>query len=290
MASNMSQPEFQTQHQQEASRIEKEDSVSFFDPELCVEIVDSMGKDHRIVNAAKVSFSQEIRETVPLTERSENLLRYLAANGHNSPFFHVMVYVRLRMPIYVAREWFRHTVGFARNEVSRRYVDKGVQCFVPEYLRDKHDTRKQGSRDSPAVHNEECLEGQKQIMELCIKEYRKQLEKGIAPELARGVLPQSMMTEFVETASLAAYARLVNLRDSENAMFEIRQIARVLSQKLSEKWPVTWKALMEESPEKTAAKNAKAKTIKALREAFSKEFEGDDKALESLGRVLESLH
>ena len=82
-----------------------------------VELLGAFGDDLTVVNAARVSFA---KESTTLDEKDVKLINYLAKHNHITPFFHPQVRLRLKMPIYVAREWFRHTIGFARNEVSRR--------------------------------------------------------------------------------------------------------------------------------------------------------------------------
>lgn len=121
-----------------------------------VELLEVFGNDLTVVNAARVSFAKESNE---MTFGDEKLIHYLAKNHHNSPFFHPQIRFRLKMPIFVAREWFRHQIGFARNEVSRRYVDSDPECWVPSIddIRQRDSNVKQGSKDIP-VEGAECLE------------------------------------------------------------------------------------------------------------------------------------
>jgi thymidylate synthase (FAD) len=208
-----------------------------------VERMEVFGNDLTVVNAARVSFAKESKEMCVADER---LIRYLARNNHITPFFHPQIRFRLRMPIFVAREWFRHTIGFSRNEVSRRYVDDMPTCWKPVgalRLRDK--SVKQGSQD--ALHPEEnALLGEWCAMEKQVLEfYDGLLKKGVAPEVARGILPQSMMTEFIETGSLYAYARLCKLRLDSHAQKEIREYADRIHQCLLGAFPISWKYLME---------------------------------------------
>lgn len=208
-----------------------------------VECIDTFGDDLTVVNAARVSFA---KESIAMEPRDEKLIAYLAKHGHNSPFFHPQVRMRLKMPIFVAREWFRHTVGFSRNEVSRRYVDDAPECWVPDVLRARDANKKQGSKDEPIVNNDGVLKHVASFTAGALEFYNFLLTEGVAPEIARSVLPQSMYTEFVETASLAAYARLCSLRLDPNAQKEIREYADVVSKIMEEKFPVSWKALMSD--------------------------------------------
>lgn len=205
-----------------------------------VECIDTFGDDLTVVNAARVSFA---KESTVMELRDEKLISYLAKHGHNSPFFHPQVRMRLKMPIFVAREWFRHTVGFARNEVSRRYVDDEPECWIPNTLRARDANKKQGSKDEPIANHEGVLKHFADFTTGALEFYNFLLKEGVAPEIARSVLPQSMYTEFVETASLSAYARLCSLRLDPQAQKEIREYAEVVSKMMEEKFPVSWKAL-----------------------------------------------
>lgn len=208
-----------------------------------VELLDTFGDDLTVVNAARVSFAKESTE---MTTRDEKLIQYLAKHNHITPFFHPQARFRIKMPIFVGREWFRHVVGFARNEVSRRYVDDKPECFVPitGALRERDTNKKQGSKPTPIAEEAEVLEEIRSFQADAIKFYEHLLEKKVAPELARGVLPQSMYTEFIETGSLSAYARLCALRLDPHAQVEIQQYADAVRQLLMAKFPVSWAALM----------------------------------------------
>ena len=207
-----------------------------------VEILEVFGNDLTVVNAARVSFSKESHE---MTLGDEKLIKYLAKHNHISPFFHPQIRFRLKMPIFVAREWFRHQIGFARNEVSRRYVDSEPECWLPkiEDIRQRDANLKQGSKDIP-IEDSEVIHGLIEgHMTGCVTMYNFLIGKNVAPEVARCVLPQSMLTEFIETGSLAAYARLYGLRNDPHAQKEIREYAKNIGLLLEEKFPVSWKAL-----------------------------------------------
>ena len=208
-----------------------------------VECIDTFGDDLTVVNAARVSFA---KESTVMEPRDAKLITYLANHGHISPFFHPQIRMRLKMPIFVAREWFRHTVGFARNEVSRRYVDDEPECWIPDVLRARDTNKKQGSKDEPIANHEGVLKHVQEHTKGALEFYNFLLKEGVAPEIARGVLPQSMYTEFVETASLSAYARLCSLRLDPQAQKEIREFADAVSKLMEEKFPVSWKALSKD--------------------------------------------
>ena len=116
-----------------------------------VQLLDTFGDDLTVVNAARVSFNKNVSE---MTQRDEKLIKYLADNNHVTPFFHPQVRMRIKMPIFVAREWFRHQIGFARNEVSRRYVDYEPEMYSPSLVRARDVKLKQGSKAEAVSENE----------------------------------------------------------------------------------------------------------------------------------------
>lgn len=205
-----------------------------------VELMETFGSDLTVVNAARVSFDKESNE---FSERDAGLVNYLAKHHHVSPFFHPQLRFRIRMPIFVAREWYRHTVGFARNEISRRYVDSEPSMWIPTELRERDANLKQGSKDSAIANNDEMLAIYQASMTSSLEAYNALLAAKVAPEVARGVLPQSMYTEFIETGSLAAYARLCGLRLDAHAQKEIQEFAAAVSDLVMPAFPHAWGAI-----------------------------------------------
>ena len=216
--------------------------TSLLDGQGFVELMGVFGDDLTVVNAARVSFA---KESNLMTEADKKLIKYLATHGHISPFFHPQVRLRIKMPIYVAREWFRHTIGFARNEVSRRYVDSEPEIFLPSELRARDERVKQGSKAESIADNDSVVELIKSFQTASLETYNTLLEKGVAPEVARGVLPQNMYTEFVETGSLCAYARLCRLRLDPHAQKEIRDYAQAVSDLIAPLFPASWPWLVK---------------------------------------------
>lgn len=213
------------------------------DKKSSVELLESMGNDLMVVNAARVSFAKVSNE---LTEGDVKLIKYLARHNHITPFFHPQVQFRLKMPIFVAREWFRHTIGFARNEVSRRYVDFKAETYDPLHLRARDPKLKQGSKPEDVEENEKASEFIRKSHESAVANYEELLAMNVAPEIARMSLPQSMYTEFIETGSLYAYARLCKLRLDPHAQKEIQLYAECVDKLLRERFPVSWAALIDE--------------------------------------------
>jgi thymidylate synthase (FAD) len=207
-----------------------------------VELLHVMGDDLMVVNAARVSFAKECTE---FKEQDTKLVNYLAKHNHISPFFHPQIQFRIKMPIFVAREWYRHQIGFSRNEVSRRYVSDMPECWTPELtdFREKDAKIKQGSKDTPIELADVAQNLYATSTRISLEAYDELLKLGVAPEIARTVLPQSMYTEFIETGSLAAYSRLFKLRTSPDAQREIQKYANEIGKLLEERFPVSWKAL-----------------------------------------------
>jgi thymidylate synthase (FAD) len=207
-----------------------------------VECLEKFGDDLTVVNAARVSFD---KVSTTLTEGDKKLINYLAKHDHVSPFFHPQVRFRIKMPFFCAREWYRHTIGFARNEVSRRYVDSPPECWVPQpdEIRERDPKAKQGSKATPVGEAEEVHRVIAEQTNAALKAYNDLLASGVAPEVARGILPQSMYTEFIESGSLAAFSRLCNLRLDPSAQKEIRDYATAVHNFMKKEFPVSWEAL-----------------------------------------------
>lgn len=202
------------------------------------ELIDYMGSDLTCVNAARVSFDKEsewdthdsldpkwvANET--LNVKDQKLIKYLATHNHWTPFSHVQITMRETVPIFVARQRFKHVVGFTYNEMSRRYVSDEPSFFVPDTWRRASENKKQGSEDEPVAENNNIRTDYRLFIEHCIAMYSSLLEDGVAPEQARMVLPQSMYTSYYVTGSLAAWARAYNLRSEEHAQKEIQDLAK----------------------------------------------------------------
>jgi thymidylate synthase (FAD) len=193
-----------------------------------------MGSDLTVVNSARVSFDKESEwdNTLGLAlgdvlkEKDQKLLSYLAKHNHWTPFSHVMITMRETVPIFVARQRFKHMVGFTYNEVSRRYVDDAPEFFIPKGWRMRAENKKQGSLDEFINDNHTSLE-YRNFLDEAIRLYHDMINKdGIAPEQARMVLPQSMYTSYYVTGSLAAWARAYKLRIDPHAQKEIQDLAK----------------------------------------------------------------
>ena len=209
-----------------------------------VTLLDSMGNDLTVVNAARVSFNKLSDD---FDRKDANLVRYLAEHNHWTPFSQVTYQVRIKAPIFVARQWFKHQIGITRNEVSRRYVSDAPEFFTPTLWREFAENKKQGST-SHAIADHEDVEGiYDDFIWHAEAVYRDLLNRGVCPEQARMVLPQSMMTEWVETGSLVSAARICGLRLDGHAQKEIQDLAQLFSDAVKDIAPVSWKHLVDGS-------------------------------------------
>ena len=201
-----------------------------------VNLIDVMGTDLSVVNAARVSFAKESKE---LSEKDEKLIKYLAKHNHWSPFGHASLQFRIKAPIFVARQLVKHQVGLVWNEVSRRYVDDEPEFFIPDQWRSRPENSKQGSGEEIIIYNIEST------MQFVKQTYQNLLKANVAPEMARMVLPQNMYTEWYWSGTLMAFARVCNLRCKDDTQFETQHIADCIDWHLHEKFPVSWGALRE---------------------------------------------
>ena len=211
-----------------------------------VDLLDIMGSDLTVVNAARVSFAAESEE---FGSRDKKLIRYLANHNHWTPFGHVQVQFRIKAPVFVARQLVKHQVGLVWNEISRRYVDFLPTFHQPEAWRKRADNKKQGSSDESFTgpDGERFDMRYKDLMDKAEAVYDNMIASGVAPEQARMVLPQSMMTEWYWTGSLAAFARVVQQRISSDAQYECQIIAQKIDQALAiaDEVSYSWACLTE---------------------------------------------
>jgi thymidylate synthase (FAD) len=211
-----------------------------------VEHITHMGDDLMVVNAARVSFDKQssYSEDMKLSEADTKLIAYLAKNGHWSPFSHPQLQVRVTVPIFIANQLKRSVVGFSINEVSRRYVDDEPTFYIPDEWRGRPPKSiKQGSSDEVITDiHEPYFELLAQAKNL----YSNMLEAGVAPEMARMVLPQSMNTSWIWTGSLAAFCRVYKQRIDAHSQKESQIIAAQLGDILKAYFPVSFEALMND--------------------------------------------
>lgn len=205
-----------------------------------VDLIDSMGSDLTVVNAARVSFDKTSSQ---LNHDDIRLINYLAKHQHWSPFSHAFLQFRVKAPIFVARQLGKHQVGLSWNEISRRYVDYEPEFYYPDTWRGRPQNTKQGS-DGEAKSQYFPNLYLKDVSELALVNYNKMLMQGVAPEMARMVLPQNMMTEWYWSGSLYAFARVCQLRLDKSSQVEVQEIARQISAHCITKFRHSWNALM----------------------------------------------
>lgn len=206
------------------------------------EYVSHMGDDLMVVNSARVSFA---KHATALEDSDERLIRYLAKHKHWTPFSHPQICLRIKAPIFVARQLFKHKIGMTENEISRRYVDDKPEFFFPVLRQRPDNGMKQGSKDEFPVNLEACEAVVLASQKYAETTYKFLLKQNVAPEQARMVLPQSMYTEWYWTGSLAAYARVCNLRLDPHAQLETQQIAEKISTIIRPLFPISWSALVD---------------------------------------------
>ena len=208
-----------------------------------VELIDKMGTDLTIVNAARVSFGKRKTE---MSEGDEKLIKYLAKHGHWSPFGHASLQFRIKAPIFVARQLVKHQIGLTWNEISRRYVEYEPEFYEVDKWRGRPINKKQGSSEEEIEWIDRGTRTdalQSQVETIALKNYNRMLEAGVAPEQARMILPQSMKTEWYWSGTLYAFARVCNLRCAEDAQYETRIVANLINDECERLFPKSWTEL-----------------------------------------------
>ena len=203
-----------------------------------VDFIDKMGSDLSVVNAARVSFAKVKKD---LDAKDDKLIKYLAHWGHWSPFAHATMSFRIKAPIFVARQLVKHQVGLSWNEVSRRYVDNQPEFYMIDEWRSRPDKSiKQGSGDRVIKYDIN------HAVNIAKETYNDMLEEGIAPEMARMILPQNMMTEWIWSGSVYAFSRVCNLRTKSNAQKETGSVAEQMANIMREHFPLCSKYLLDD--------------------------------------------
>lgn len=187
-------------------------------------LIDHLGTEATIVNAARVSFGKLKKE---MDARDITLLEYLIANRHTSPLEHVVFTFSIHCPLFVRGQWHRHRT-WSYNEISRRYTEIDLEFYTPVALRRQAESNRQASfadeNFDDAALRAEIAEHNRKSLAL----YEHLLQSGVCREQARGVLPQNMMVTFWGTVDLSNLLHFLELRDSEHAQWEIREYARAI--------------------------------------------------------------
>lgn len=209
--------------------------------QISATLIESMGSDKSIVNAARVTMG--VTREGGLNERDERLINFLARERHVTPFRHPTVSFRCTAPIAIARQLGKHQAGFSWNEMSRRYKDGAVDVFIPEIIFKRPDDLHAGGGD--ALNDDELEESLflfNEAYETALDVYDK-LIKFVAPEQARFVLPQGMITEWVWTGSLYGWSEMCRQRLSDHAQYEVRLFAQDVDKEMDKLFPISWEAL-----------------------------------------------
>ena len=207
-----------------------------------VEYIDHMGSDLSVINSARVSFGKRKQR---LDASDIKLLNYLAKNKHLTPFEHCSLSTLIKCPLYIRSQIHRHRV-FSYNEISRRYTSENIEFYEPEIYRKQHDKSKQCSaEDFSFTQNVFFGAGVKKHHQDSLKLYNTMIEAGIAREMARGVLPQNLMTEFWMTGNLRNWIHFLGLRIDSHAQKEVQAVAQPILKLIQDKFPESAKALFK---------------------------------------------
>lgn len=227
-----------------------------------------LASDLGVVASARVSNGASFEAASKGEEADSKLINYLVKHKHGTPFEHNLFTFYVDCPFFVRSEWERHRIGWSYNEVSRRYVSSQPKFYVPDKWRVRGSSTKQGSIEP----SEEWLrewhqkwmqhEGMPEVQfdsnhfkeweddnltslyEYALRRYNDLLDEGIAPELARLVLPQGTYTQFYASCNARSLMHFLNLRNHENAQWEIRQYCIVMEETFKEKMPITYQAFV----------------------------------------------
>lgn len=228
--------------------------------EIKVELLDYMGDDLAVVNAAKVSFSKEsewdfetdyesgvpveVREV--LAEKDSKLIKYLAKHDHWTPFAHTALKFRVAAPVPIRTQCFKHKIGMVENEESRRYISTTPEIFIPEFFRSKPEgSIKQGS--GKQHYDSKFWVGQyDKLTSQCVSLYEDLLGDGVCPEQARFILPQGAIVNWIWTGNLVSFANFYNKRTDTNAQREVQMVAELVGKEIEQIFPVSWLALVGE--------------------------------------------
>ena len=230
-----------------------------------VTYIQHMGDDIDVVNAARVSFGKKSRYYYGdeaeiaadfdreweyptfVLDKDKKLINYLAEHEHKSPFNHQFATFHVKAPIFVARQLQKHEY-MPWNEISRRYVDSEPEFYEPDEWRGRSADKKQGSEGVVTLYEDHQMRQAYHPTEInvySLETYNYLLEQGVAPEQARMVLPQSMMTEWYWSGSLFAFAKMCSLRCKDDTQAETRVVADAIDEEMENLYPISWEALRE---------------------------------------------
>lgn len=210
--------------------------------EIKVELLDYMGADVGVVQAARVSFAKDADSEFD-NVKDGKLINYLAKHDHWTPFAHTALKFRVAAPVPIRTQCFKHKVGMVENEESRRYISSTPEIFIPEFFRSKPEgSIKQGSADKHP-YDIEWKTRYQAVTKSALEAYEDMLADGVCPEQARFVLPQGAIVNWIWTGNLVSFANFYNKRIDTNAQREVQVVAELVGKEVEKIFPVSWKAL-----------------------------------------------
>lgn len=210
--------------------------------QIKVELLDHMGDDIAVVQAARVSFAKDVDAEFD-SVKDGKLIKFLAKHDHWTPFAHTSLKFRIAAPVPIRTQCFKHKIGMVENEESRRYISTTPEIFIPEYFRAKPEgSIKQGSAGK-AAESDIWLEHYKNVTKEAVECYEGMLNDGICPEQARFILPQGAIVNWIWTGNLVSFANFYNKRTDTNAQKEVQVVAELVGKEVERIFPVSWAAL-----------------------------------------------
>lgn len=212
--------------------------------QIKVELLDHMGDDIAVVQAARVSFAKDVDAEFD-SVKDGKLINYLAKHDHWTPFAHTALKFRIAAPVPIRTQCFKHKIGMVENEESRRYISTTPEIFIPEFFRSKPEgSIKQGSGDIHLL-SDTWLEVYRDMTTDAVNAYLQMLEDGVCPEQARFILPQGAIVNWIWTGNLVSFANFYNKRTDTNAQKEVQVVAELVGKEIESIFPVSWVALTE---------------------------------------------
>ena len=212
--------------------------------QIKVELLDHMGSDIAVVQAARVSFAKDADSAFD-GAKDGKLINYLAKHDHWTPFAHTALKFRVAAPVPIRTQCFKHKIGMVENEESRRYISTTPEIFIPEFFRSKPEgSIKQGS-GGQHQDNDLLLSEYKRCAQNSVDLYESMLKRGVCPEQARFILPQGAIVNWIWTGNLVSFANFYNKRTDTNAQREVQVVAELVGKEIGQIFPISWKALTE---------------------------------------------
>ena len=210
--------------------------------QIKVELLDYMGSDIAVVQAARVSFAKDADSEFD-NVKDGKLINYLAKHDHWTPFAHTALKFRVAAPVPIRTQCFKHKQGLVENEESRRYISSTPEIFIPDFFRSKPEASiKQGSGDIHPL-SDKWLEVYQEMTTDSVNAYLQMLEDGVCPEQARFILPQGAIVNWIWTGNLVSFANFFNKRTDPNAQKEVQVVAELVGKEVAKIFPVSWSAL-----------------------------------------------